>query len=142
MARELVLVRKSQFEHLVKLANESVVQEEQSGGQSENNRVDIPSPDSYLKTENDTSDVGTGLGDDSGKEKISKEENDNKTGEEKPRLYVNKPLSEMPFDTSKVSVSDKKKRDKAGKTTLNKTKLQSVSKRKRKPKARWINYLI
>ena len=92
---------------MLKLANGSE-QNEQRGGQLDN-KAEIQTLDTNLKTKDDISDVRAGVGYKSGKEESSKEENADKTGEEKPRLYVNKPLSEMPFDTSKVPVSSKRK---------------------------------
>ena len=50
-ARELVLVPRSKFEHLLKLANGSE-QNEQSGGQLDN-KAEIQTLDTNLKTKDD-----------------------------------------------------------------------------------------
>lgn len=102
MARELVLIPKNKYEHLLKIS-ENYVPNEQIGGQREDR--DLPS-----------SDLGTDENNFREKQMSSKNENqvrsDSKDGnetspEEKPRLYVDKPLSEMPFDRI-VSVANQK----------------------------------
>ena len=84
MARELVLVPKSQYEHLLKLTKGSD-QNEQSGGQVDN-QVDIPPPEFNTKTKDNVSHEKTSSRED------SKGDDENNGEQEKPRLYVNKPL--------------------------------------------------
>ena len=96
-----MLVPKSQYEHLLKLTKESD-QNEQSGGQVDN-QVDIPPPESNIKTKDNVSNEKTSSSED------SKGDDENNGEQEKPRLYVNKPLSKMPFDNPHVIASSAKK---------------------------------
>lgn len=134
MARELVLVPKGKYEHLLKLVDESG-QNEQSGGQI-GNQEDIPPLDPEIKTKDSSSNERTSVASED-----TKEENEENTGVVKPRLYVNKPLSEMPFDKSKALTSSKRKRV-GTKASLNKKNPKRVNGKKGNSKARWINYVI
>ena len=128
MARELVLVPKGKYEHLLKLAG----QNEQSGGQIQN-QTDISPPDPDIQTKNDTSNVR-------GRNDNTKENEENE-GAVKPALYVNKPLSEMPFNKPKA-LAPVLKQTGGSKTSLIKRKRKPVTKPKGNTKAKWINYVI
>ena len=143
MAKELVLVPKSKYEHLLKLTNASG-QTEQSGGQVDSSEK-MPPPESDIKT-NDVSNETTNSSQDSRGESEKKMEegegeSENKMEKEKPRLYVNKPLSKMPFKKPHLLASS---RQKAGsiKTPSKTTKNRRESGRKKSRKEKWINYII
>ena len=87
MALELVLVPKSKYEHLLKLAKDTE-QTEQCGGQVGNTDKNTPNPG--IESKDNISDAKY-----SGSE--SKDELEKNIDEEKSRLCVDKPLSEMPF---------------------------------------------
>lgn len=133
MARELVLVPKSKYEHLLKLAKDTE-QTEQSGGQVGNRDQNTPEPD--IKSTDNISDEK-----DSNSE--SKYENDKSTeGQEKPRLYVDKPLSEMHFDNTNVIASRGKMVSRVKRKSVKERKSAHSSGMKTSAKARWINYII
>lgn len=151
MARELVLIPKTKYEHLLKLS-ENYIPNEQIGGQREDR--ELSSPDLDMENNNSRE-----------KQMSSKDENqvgsDSKVGnetspEEKPRLYVDKPLSKMPFDRIKLASPTKKRKrvktnidigllnnekKKNSANTKFSRKKQTESKDKRKG-AKWINYVI
>ena len=135
MARELVLVPKSKYEHLLKLAK-NAEQTEQSGGQVGNTEGNTPNP-------------GIGSKDNISDEKFntseSKKELEKNTKEEegeKPRLYIDKPLSEMPFGKTKFIASRGKMVAREKRTSLKEKKLESLNGTKKGAKSRWINYII
>ena len=132
MAKELVLVPKRKYEHLLKLVKETE-QKEQSGGQGTSE--EIPPPESHIKRDDIVPNEGTNSSPD------SRGESEMKGEEEKPRLYVNKPLSEMPFENSHALASSRKEADSVeASSRTRKSKMGSGIKRSRKGK--WINYIV
>lgn len=107
MARELVLVPKSKYEHLLKLVKDNEQTGQGGGGQVENaNENTSSNPDKKMKDTTSNEKISTGLEDNITENKAStttesKDENGKEGGEEKARLYVDKPLAEMPFDKAK-----------------------------------------
>lgn len=136
-----MLVPKSKYEHLLKLVkgNEEI---EQSGGrQDENGNVNSPS-NSNIESKDSISDGKTsnGLEDNIMDKKASipidsKGENGKGSGEEKPRLYVNRPLSEMPFDKGKFIAP-------RGKLSHRSQRKEKQRKREKGATSRWVNYII
>lgn len=129
MAQELVLIPKTKYERLLKLS-EKTDHNEQNGGQLENKNevssiLDDKSKENILKENKIIKD--------------SKHENEIKKNmeEEKSRLYVDKPLSQMKFSIRKLS------RGKIKDETTNGRKLaRSHGKTKNIKSTRWINYTI
>jgi len=100
MAKELVLVPKSQYERLLKSAEKV----EQSGGQLE-------------KEERKSEELN-----------LSQDNSDEEKRRAEPTLYVDKPLSEMPFNVSLPREKRKMKRH--------------LTRDKRTKRMRWINYVV
>ena len=104
------------------------------GGQV-NNQEDIPPPESNIKTEDNVSNEKTS------NSKDSRGDGEDNGEQEKPKLYVNKPLSEMPFDNQHVPASDTKKSGTAN-TRFKNVKIKRASTIRRNRKGKWINYII
>ena len=129
MARELVLVPKSKYEHLLKLTEnskhtEQIEQIEQKGGQQENSDENLLKPD---------------LEETSSHERQMTSDNiDEKSTEqlEKAKLYVDKPLSKMPFDRNKKKKGVKRIDNDKRKTRRSDRRLKNGG------KLQWINYTI
>lgn len=129
MASELVLVPKTKYEHLLMLSEKNK-SNEQSGGQLETKNETSSIPDNTMvenalnerESTNDTRDV-----------------NETQTENiEKPRLYVDKPLSKMNFSTRKLIARKEKK----VKTNVNERKFTRTNGRNKNVKTKWINYTI
>lgn len=132
MARELVLVPKSKYEHLLKVAKQPE-ENEQSGGQLGSTEEYTQSPN--IKPKNNISDENESASE-------NKYENEKNTeSEEKPKLYVDRPLSEMPFDSTR-GIASRSKKAKRVKKSPRKRKLARSSGTKRRTNSRWINYII
>lgn len=152
MARELVLIPKTKYEHLIKLS-EDYKPDEQIGGQRDNTDLESPVLGTKNKNSEENQMSSGGSKDENQVSSDSKDRNEPST-EEKPRLYVDKPLSKMPFDRIK-SKSPTKRRKKGAKTNIDirllneeKTKSAKFSRKKRIQSkgntkgAKWINYVI
>ena len=132
MARELVLVPKSKYEHLLKLMENSkhTEQIEQKGGQQENRDENLLKPD---------------LEETSSQERQMTSDNiDEKSTEqlEKAKLYVDKPLSKMPFDKIKFTRSPNIKKKGVKRIGNGKRKTRRSDGLKKGGKLQWINYTI
>jgi hypothetical protein len=135
MANELVLVSKGKYEQLLKLAEERR-HSEQSGGQLKD-RDDIPPVVNLTQDSNISSQNLSSSGD---SENFDKHQNPNENVE-KPKLYVNKPLSKMPFDSKMSALSGGNNKGKM-KTTPQRRKRLYHSREKKGGKSQWINYLV
>lgn len=141
MARELALVPKNKYEHLLKLVkgNEEI---KQSGGRQDENANENTPSNSNIESKDSISDGKTsyGLEDNITDKKASipidsKGETGKGTGEEKPRLYVNRPLSEMPFVRAKFIAP-------RGKLSHRSQRKEKHRKGEKGANSRWINYII
>lgn len=131
MARELVLVPKMKYERLLEQVKEPE-QNEQSGGNVEHRGVNSPIPS--IKGEHNISNEKPSNSD-------SKDESEESTEDVvKPRLYVHKPLSDMPFDSRMSTISGGKKKN--TKKTFNRRELARSREKKNIAKTRWINYVV
>ena len=140
-ARELVLVPKSQFEHLLQQVKDAENTEQSGGRVSEENPVGID-----VKTNETTSNeqANNASQDNVSDENITLDESKDKgiESEEKPRLYVDKPLSDMPFENPKFIASRGKMLGKGRRKATKGRKNRQIGGKKKGTKARWINYII
>lgn len=159
MARELVLIPKTKYEHLLKRVEEynqlERGKEEQTGGQLENSEV-------ISSIGGDKPEINMSTGN----ERNSADDKETKRSIEDAKLtklYVDKPLSKMPFsrialtspdNKKKIGVKtnvhkglfndDKKRSDKKKSeiTNSNGKKRNQYKDRKKSAKMRWVNYII
>jgi hypothetical protein len=132
MAREMVLVPKIKYEQLLKLSD-PVEKTEQTGGQSENRDEHLSTPLNSTETSSSEKQIVISS---------SRDENDNNiTQLDKPRLYIDKPLSKMSFGRMKLTGS-RNKRKKGVTTKTRGKKLTKLSEMQKGIKLQWINYTI
>ena len=129
MARELVLIPKTKYEHLLKLSEKvnltekEINKQEQIGGQ-----LKIDTKENINDTINEVPE------NDQTRELSKMDTNANKTAkEDKPRFYVHKPFKKMPFKSKRLDVKSKR----APKKYYKKQDAATTQKR-----VKWINYVV